>query len=222
MGTLHLVRHGQASFGAANYDRLSALGARQCERLGEYFHARGRRFDAVLTGTLDRHAQSLAAIARGLPATPAPLVRPGLDEYDGRAVIEALYPGPLPRPDTPELFRQHFRRLREGLAQWMAGAASPAGMPSYAEFAAGVAAVLDHVRREYDGDVLIVSSGGPISTAIAQVIAAPAATAIELNMRIRNSAVSEFVFTPQRHTLLTFNALPHLDRDADAALVTYT
>ena len=41
-------------------------------------------------------------------------------------------------------------------------------------------------------------------------------------MRIRNSAVSEFVFTPQRHTLLTFNTLPHLDRAEDAALVTYT
>ena len=29
MGTLYLVRHGQASFGAANYDQLSALGQRQ-------------------------------------------------------------------------------------------------------------------------------------------------------------------------------------------------
>lgn len=222
MGTLYLVRHGQASFGAENYDRLSPLGETQCLRLGEYFRARGRRFDAVLTGTLDRHAQSLAAIARGLPGTPRPLVWPGLDEYDGHAVIAAAYPGPQPRPDTPELFRQHFRRLREGLAQWMAGATSPAGMPSHAEFVAGVNGALDHVRSSYEGDVLIVSSGGPISTAIGQVLAAPAATTIELNMRIRNSAVSEFVFTPQRHTLLTFNTLPHLDRAEDAALVTYT
>lgn len=221
MGTVHLVRHGQASFGADDYDQLSALGVRQCVRLGEYFRQRGRSFDAVLTGTLKRHAQSLAGIAQGLPGVPPPLVWPGLDEYDGHAVIAALRPGPLPRPDTPELFRQHFRLLREGLAQWMAGATAPAGMPSYAEFAAGVNGALEHVRREFEGDVLVVSSGGPISTAIGLVLGAPAETTIELNMRIRNSAVSELAFTPQRHTLLTYNTLPHLDRADDAAMITY-
>ena len=30
MGILYLVRHGQASFGEADYDRLSPLGHRQC------------------------------------------------------------------------------------------------------------------------------------------------------------------------------------------------
>ncbi|MEO8123720.1 MAG: histidine phosphatase family protein [Burkholderiales bacterium] len=221
MGILYLVRHGQASFGAEDYDQLSALGERQCVRLGEYFHARGRRFDAVLTGTLKRHAQSLAGITQGLPGTPQPLVWPGLDEYDGEAVIAAIHPEPLPRPDTPELFRYHFRQLREGLAQWMAGATSPAGMPSYAEFVAGVNGALDHVRREFEGDVLIVSSGGPISTAIGQVLGTPSASTIDLNMRIRNSAVSELMFTPQRHMLLTFNTLPHLDRAEDVGLITY-
>lgn len=221
MGTLYLVRHGQASFGAENYDQLSPLGERQCVRLGEHFRASGVRFEAVLTGTLARHAQSLAGIARGLGQRLQPVVVPGLDEYDGRAVIAAIEPGALDRADTPDAFRQHFRLLREGLAQWMAGATSPAGMPSYAEFAAGVNGALDHVRREYEGDVLIVSSGGPISAAIGRILGTPIASTIELNMRIRNSAVSELLFTPRRHTLLTFNTLPHLDRTADADLITY-
>ena len=222
MGILYLVRHGQASFGAQNYDQLSALGRRQCARLGEYFRHRGKRFDAVLTGRLKRHAQSLEAIASGLPDTPAPLVWPGLDEYDSAALIGAIHPEPLAKPDTPELYRHHFRLLREGLQQWMAGRTAPAGMPSYADFVAGVNAALDHVRREHEGDVLIVSSGGPIATAIGQVLGVPAETTIGLNMQIRNSAVSEFVFTPRRHTLLTYNTLPHLDRQDDANLVTHT
>ena len=224
MGMLYLVRHGQASFGAADYDQLSALGERQCVRLGEYFHARGMRFGAVLTGTLRRHAQSLAAIAQGLDGLPPPLVWPGLDEYDGKALIAAIHPEPLARPvptAAPEYFRQHFRLLREGLAQWMAGATAPAGMPSYAEFVAGVNGALDHVRREFDGDVLVVSSGGPISTAIGQVLGTPHASTIDINMRIRNSAVSQLIFTPQRHMLLTYNTLPHLDGAQDAAMVTY-
>ncbi len=222
MGILYLVRHGQASFGAEDYDQLSALGRRQCVRLGEYFRHRGKRFDAVLTGRLKRHAQSLAGIAEGLHEAPAPLVWPGLDEYDSHAVIAAVHPEPLVKPDTPELYRHHFRLLREGLLQWMAGHTAPVGMPSYADFVAGVNGALDHVRREHEGDVLIVSSGGPISTAIGQVLGAPAEATIGLNMQIRNSAVSEFVYTPRRHTLLTYNTLPHLDRADDANLITHT
>ena len=89
MGTLYLVRHGQASFGAADYDQLSPLGQRQCVRLGGWFRERGTRFDAVLTGTLRRHAQSLAAIEEGLQAQHAALALPGLNEYDGDALVAA-------------------------------------------------------------------------------------------------------------------------------------
>ena len=66
MGTLYLVRHGQASFGADDYDQLSDLGRRQSVRLGEYFAERGIRFDALLAGTLRRQQQTLAGILEGL------------------------------------------------------------------------------------------------------------------------------------------------------------
>ena len=221
MGTLYLVRHGQASFGADDYDQLSELGHRQCVRLGEYFRDRGRRFDAVLTGTLKRHAQSLAGIAESMQWAPEPLVWPGLDEYDSHAVIAAVHPQPLARPDTPEMYRHHFRLLRDGLTRWMAGSVEPAGMPSYADFVAGVNGALDHVRRTHDGEVLIVSSGGPISTAVGQILGTSADTTIELNLRIRNSSVTEFAFTPKRHMLVTYNTLPHLDLPEHGGWVTY-
>ena len=221
MGTLYLVRHGQASFGADDYDQLSDLGRRQCVQLGRYLRERGRRFDAVLTGTLKRHAQSLAGIAEGLGDTPEPLRWPGLDEYDSHAVIAAVHPQPLQRPDTPEMYRHHFRLLRDGLAGWMAGRVAPAGMPSYPDFVAGVTGALDHVRQQHDGDVLIVSSGGPISTAVGHVLGTSAETTIELNLRIRNSSVTEFAFTPKRHMLVTYNTLPHLDHPDFAGWVTY-
>ena len=81
MGILYLVRHGQASFGAADYDRLSELGTRQCTRLGQWWRSRGVQFDAVLTGTLKRQVQSLAAIESGLGATCGEALQwPGLNE----------------------------------------------------------------------------------------------------------------------------------------------
>ena len=222
MGTLYLVRHGQASFGAADYDRLSDLGAQQCRRLGEYLAARGKTFQAVVRGSLRRHEQSLSALQQGLGGLPDATVFPGLNEYDSAAVVRAVHPEPLTQDRTPEGYRHHFRVLRQGLAAWMAGTTAPEGMPSYAEFSAGIVAVLDQVRAQHDGDVLMVSSGGPISTAVGQILAMPAVGTIELNMRIRNSAVTEFSFNPKRHVLHSFNTLPHLDSEEFASWVTYT
>jgi len=221
MGTLYLVRHGQASFGAADYDQLSELGRRQSERLGQHWRERGITFDAVLTGTLRRHAQTWAGIAAGAGYDREVLALEGLNEYDSEAVIAAIHPHPLQKPDTPELYRHHFRLLRDGLRQWMNGVVSPRGMPSYDDFLAGVTGALDHVRKSYEGNVLIVSSGGPIATAVGHVLGTTPETTIELNMRIRNSSVTEFTFNPKRHTLLSYNTLPHLDHPDLATWVTY-
>jgi len=77
------------------------------------------------------------------------------------------------------------------------------------------------VRQNFEGNVLIVSSGGPIATAMGHVLGTTPETTIELNLRIRNSAVTEFQFNPKRHTLLSYNTLPHLDAPALADWITY-
>ena len=222
MGTLYLVRHGQASFGADDYDQLSPLGLQQAQRLGAHWLAHGQRFDTVLMGTLRRHAQTLDGIAQGLPGLPAPQVLPNLDEYDSLALIRAIHTEPLQKPNTPELYRHHFRLLCDAIAQWMAGVISPQGMPSWEDFSLGVRRVLDQVRRDHaDQNVLLVSSGGPISTAVGEVLGTAPEVTIALNMRIRNSAVTEFSVSPKRLMLQTFNTLPHLHAAEHASLVTH-
>jgi broad specificity phosphatase PhoE len=222
MGTLYLVRHGQASFGADDYDCLSALGERQSLRLGEHFRLRGLRFEAAITGTLKRQQQTLAGISEGLGSSIATQLWPGLNEYDSHALIAAIHPQPLAKPDNPEMVRQYFRLLRQSLQQWMAGTSEPVGMPRYADFVAGVAGALDHVRSQHTGDVLMVSSGGPISNAIGQVLGTSAEGVIDLNMRIFNSAVSEMTFNPKRHSLVSYNTLPHLELPQYADWITHS
>jgi broad specificity phosphatase PhoE len=217
------VRHGQASFGADDYDQLSELGHRQSVRLGEYFAERGIRFDGLIAGTLRRHKQTLAGILEGMEHAGEHLSWEGLNEYDSEAVIATVHPDKLEKPTSPEMVRHHFRLLRDGLARWMAGNAAPAGMPSYAEFLAGVAGALDHVRANHYGqNVLVVTSGGPISTAVGHVLGMRPENTIDLNMRIRNTALTEFAFTPKRHMLVCFNAVPHLDAPAYRDWITYT
>jgi len=221
MGHLYLVRHGQASLGAANYDQLSPLGAQQSLRLGEHWRAQGLTFDAVIAGSLKRHAQTLASLQEGLRAQHEALIWPGLNEYDSEAVIRTVHAGELAKPTSPEGYKQYFRLLRDGLAQWMAGVVSPQGMPSYVEFAQGVTSALDHIRQTHEGNVLLVSSGGPIATAVAHVLRASPETSIELNMRLRNSAVSELSFTAKRHSLISFNGVPHLETPSHKDWITF-
>ena len=222
MGTLYLVRHGQASFGADDYDVLSELGHQQSARLGEYFKQKGIAFEAALTGTLNRQIQTFAGIALGMESELEALQWPGLNEYDSEAVIAAIYPQKLEKVSSPEMYRTHFRLLKDGLTQWAAGVVSPKGMPSYNDFVAGVATALDHVRKNHSGNVLLVSSGGPIATAVSHVLGTSPETMIELNLRIRNTSVTEFAFTPKRHMLVTYNTLPHIDAPEHASWATYS
>ena len=230
MGTIYLVRHGQAAFGTDHYDRLTDLGVAQARLLGGYFGRRHILFDAVFTGTLRRQTETAQGIFEGHPelgASPLQETFPGLDEYKPEAIMMALtgnFPAPAPaaaRRD-PLVMREHFRILREALLAWAEDRTKPEGMPVWQAFQDSAVAALVEARQRFpDGNVLIVSSGGPIAAIVAATLNAPPATAVELNLRIRNSSLTEFATTPRRHNLISFNGLPHLDTNPDLTLVTY-
>jgi hypothetical protein len=56
---------------------------------------------------------------------------------------------------------------------------------------------------------------------VGQVLGTSPQTSIELNLRIRNSAVTEFAFTPKRHTLVAFNTIAHMESPPYADWITY-
>jgi broad specificity phosphatase PhoE len=226
---IYLVRHGQAAFGTDHYDRLTDLGVAQARLLGSYFARRQIRFDAVFTGTLRRQTETAQGIFEGhaLGAPPLQETFPGLDEYKPEAIMMALT-GTFPAPALaaarrdPLVVREHFRVLREALLAWAEDRTRPEGMPVWQAFQDSAVAALVEARQRFpDGSVLIVSSGGPIAAIVAATLNAPPATAVELNMRIRNSALTEFATTSRRHSLISFNGLPHLDTHPDPTLTTY-
>jgi broad specificity phosphatase PhoE len=231
MGTIYVVRHGQAAFGTDHYDRLTETGFAQSRLLGAYFAQRNIRFDAVFTGTLQRQTETAQGILDGHPDLGRDALQerfPGLDEYKPEAIMMALT-GELPATAAaaaqrdPKVVREHFRQLREALLAWAEDRTQPEGMAAFKAFQEGAVAALVAARQRFpDGNVLVVSSGGPIAAMVAAVMQAPPATAVELNLRIRNSSVTEFAATPRRHHLVSFNALPHLYSNADLTLMTYT
>lgn len=231
MGTIFVVRHGQAAFGTDHYDRLTETGFTQSRLLGAYFALRNIRFDAVFTGTLQRQTETAQGIFEAHPELGQNARQerlPGLDEYKPEAILTALT-GEFPAPAAaaaqrdPVVVRDHFRLLRQALLAWAEDRTQPEGMADFKAFQEGAVAALVEARERFpDGNVLVVSSGGPIAAMVAAAMQAPPAAAVELNLRIRNSSLTEFASTPRRHHLVSFNGLPHLDTNPDLTLTTYT
>jgi broad specificity phosphatase PhoE len=236
---LYLVRHGQASFFAENYDRLSPLGERQARRLGEYFAARNVKFDAVYSGPAERQQRTTQIVLETMAAAgcpnPAPTIVPGLNEHGGdkllskphmQSVLEK-YPelGRLEQAfrdaREPEDVQRSFQKLFEAaVLLWTKGELNAPGMELWDDFHArargAFESIISHAGRGQT--TLAVSSVGPISVAVQMALATSIPVSLDLGWRLRNASVTTFLYTPGRFNLDSFNSLAHL---ADPAEITY-
>jgi broad specificity phosphatase PhoE len=225
MSELFLVRHAQASFGTDDYARLSELGHRQAHWLGEHFRHRQLEFDQVICGSMLRHHETADDILRGMGGEPAAFrTDPAWDEFDFQSIVAAYLeeqPDELPSPGaSPAAFS---RILRDALLAWAENRLRATLPERWEQFDARVRTGLDELTG-VAGDgrkILLVSSGGAISTALRHVLAAPASTMVQMNLQLRNSSVSHLFFNSKNIHFSGFNHVPHLDRPDRAGAVTY-
>ncbi|CAE6757482.1 hypothetical protein R75461_05647 [Paraburkholderia nemoris] len=223
MAELYLVRHGQASFGADNYDELSPSGRTQSGWLGEYFAQANLRFDRVVIGTMQRHRQTADAILAAMGGPPIELAQDaGLNEYDFEALFAAVGDEGLPSAlSATSSKKDFFKGLRHVLQLW-ADDRLPGAVPeTWQQFQTRVQRARSAIQRAGGRRVLVVSSGGPIAVTAQQVLQAPAASAIALNLQIRNSSVCQYVFNDDAMSLVSFNSVPHLEHAERREFVTY-
>jgi broad specificity phosphatase PhoE len=214
------VRHGQASFGSDDYDRLSQRGWEQMQRLGEWLAGHRERFGRVVCGDMRRHRESFEAVARAYQAQGLALPEPETDadfnEFDHRAVINgfvaanANHPSVLAYSTGATDQRAVFGLLRAAFACWARGELDACGEP-WSGFRARTRGAGErlHARLD-DGSTLLLSSGGVIAQLAAAALDAPDARAVELNLSLRNSALSEFHGVEDGLRLGSWNAVPHL------------
>jgi len=225
MSELFLVRHAQASFGTDDYDRLSELGHRQAGWLGEHFRYRGLAFDQVVCGNMNRHHQTAEGIIRGMGLESVlPDTDPAWDEFDFEAIVAAwLQQNPHEQP-APGASPQTFSRvLRNALLAWAENGLQAQLPEAWDEFEARVQTGLASLTGQ-PGDsrrILLVSSGGAISMALRQVLEAPAAAMVHMNLQMRNSGISHLFFNARNAHFSGFNHVPHLDHPDRAGAVTY-
>ncbi|MFX1766905.1 histidine phosphatase family protein [Paraburkholderia sp. A1RI-2L] len=223
MAELFLIRHGQASLGADDYDCLSASGEQQSRWLGEHFARDGVQFDCIMSGTLRRHAQTLDAIRHAMPGLPAGCeAHAGLNEYDFYALFTALPDEHRHLADAAKHdSREFFKALRKVLHLWTEGALDGRVPETWSAFQQRVANARAAIQQSGAQRVLVVTSGGVIGAFVQQILQAPAAMAIALNMQILNSSVTHCYFNREALQLSSFNGLAHLDDPQRHAFRTY-
>ena len=222
MSTLTLIRHGQARFGTDNYDALSALGVQQCEALREYWRSRGEAFDEVWSGSMRRQVHS-AELALSDPEVDA-----RWNEYDADAILHQLAPRLAERSNTfSPLWKAHqsapadpkgFQKMFEVLMPaWVSGDLEHPDVESWQTVCDRVRAALRQiVERPGSRRVAVFTSGGPIGIAVITALGAPERKALELNWRLRNGSMTNFLFSGGRVSLDGFNLTPHLTPEAES------
>jgi broad specificity phosphatase PhoE len=225
MSEFYLVRHGQASFGAADYDKLSDLGIQQSVWLGEYFAERDIKFSKLLCGTLTRHKETSAGICQSLQYPLDCEAFDWFNEFDFETVARAyLSVNPQHRPPENAPRSEFYRLLKRAMLEW-----SEDKLPkellseSWVQFKQRLVEGVDHIQHNCaDQKVLVVSSGGAISMLMSLVLGFNAENVINLNLQIKNASFSHFYFNQKTVRLSSFNNVPHLDHLQRADAITFS
>lgn len=230
MTILVLVRHGQASFGARNYDKLSAVGERQASLLGEHWRRSGRGFDAVYSGAMERQKLSAQRCFEALGVEPALNIDPAFNEFDHDSVIRAYlpliareHPDFVVNPKT--LFSDHdtFEKLFDRLvACWIGGRTGDAPLAeTWEAFEARCLAGVRRIAETGQKRVVAFTSGGVITAILREALDLRPEKAFRLNWEILNASVHTFRLSQQRIVLQRFNDIAHLETLQDESLLTY-
>jgi broad specificity phosphatase PhoE len=217
MGLVLLVRHGQASFGGADYDLLSETGVAQSKRLGAWLSEAGTEPDAVLSGAMRRQRDTARAVAESAGWSVTLDVDEGWNEFDHVGVVAHGFDASDPTADPAD--RRTFQRAFEAATgRWSGGGHDHEYDEPWPAFVDRVAGALQRVC-ERDGVTVVVSSGGPIAVACGLLVD-PRATARELprlwtafNTVSANTGVTRVVVGSSGRRMLTFNEHSHLVRD---------
>jgi broad specificity phosphatase PhoE len=224
MAKLLLIRHGQASYGEVDYDRLSERGQDQARALGALLARAG--LDALYVGPLRRQQQTAAlateAAGSGLPAATT---LAELAEYPAFDMIKHFLPKlAAEEPRFADIVTRPNRELADAafktiLARWSRDEWAIDGVERVAEFSARVRAGLERVIRELrsGGNVGVITSAGPIGVAVGLAFGASELHMVRTSIVIRNASITElklrtrdFAWHPERVSLLTFNSTAHL------------
>ena len=233
MSVLFVVRHGQASFLADDYDQLSPMGVEQSRVLGSFWAENEVEVDEVYSGSLIRQRQTAEAAGESFTGAGKPWpqiqILEGLNEYDADRLMVDLLPELVDKHEQVRRLSQEFEQAEEErdryrtfhrlletlMAFYIAGEYESRGFETWRQFHDRVTGALDQIRSRGGRGrrVAVFTSGGPIGVSVQTTLEAPEQQAGEINWRVYNASVTGFTFRADRISLDQFNSIGHLTTD---------
>ncbi|MDG1945984.1 MAG: histidine phosphatase family protein [Halioglobus sp.] len=234
MATLYLIRHGQASFGAENYDKLSELGCRQAHIAGEYFRDYGIQFDAVYSGDLSRQRETARLAIASQPQEVPHHIDARFNEIKNDEQLKYLLPEVVKRdPKIQALVENNlkaskdYQKLIEAVFNyWVTPACDDARIQSWADFSGGARQALRDVMQEQGSGktIGIFTSGGTVATLVAQILGLSGEQTYQLYEPIFNCSVTQLFYNGSKVSLSYYNDrsfLQVLGKQLDENLISY-
>lgn len=231
MSTIYLVRHGQASFGAASYDQLSAKGEQQAQVVGDFFKQTLKQTPLVVAGSMQRHQQTAQLALLQSFHNASIQTESAWNEFDHQHVF-AQYE---PRFNQPELLKQdvdllanpraYLAKIFDGaIDRWIGAQYDHEYHETWLGFQSRVEQALQSLCESIDmtkhRQAVVFSSGGVISVAVGKVLGLNAKQIFALNWSIANASITTLRWTDGRLQLLSFNEHHYL-KTRDAELLTW-
>ncbi len=205
MPVIYLLRHGQASFGADDYDVLSERGAVQADVAGRELARRGLSDPIVLSGTMLRQRDTAAIVATVL-GVPLGDSDPRWNEFPAHELVEGLIGGNA-NGMTSAQFQGH---LDIAMTAWIDDDGE-----AWRQFSGGAFAALEQVGRELPkgGSAVVATSSGVIAAVCGRILDTGAAGVISLNRVSVNSSITTIAASERGLSLLSFNDHAHFLED---------
>ncbi len=225
MTHIYLVRHAQAQLNAENYDQLSSLGEQQALYLAQHWKSLGMCFDQIYVGSLVRQQETCRIIQQHLGHNGDALCIPELNEYDFAQVIKRYQQVSAKTESLAQLAaKEQFRLLRAAMMAWAQEQLSAVGLASFQQFSEQVSSARQLIAQSAGSakKILVVSSGGVIAVWLQSLLGLTPLQAMQLNLQIANTAVSEFYSKNSDMQLFRFNHVSHLEHPQRLTALTYS
>ena len=221
MASIFVIRHGQASFGEENYDKLSPLGCRQAVVLGEYLRDCGIHFDATFSGDLQRQRKTAELATASQPRPSTHHIDSRFNEIQNEEQFDELLPAVLDNNPALQalldkglnLSKDYQKALKEVFNYWVSPACPDSDIQSWDEYSAGVHSALEAIIRSQGAGktVGLFTSGGTIATIVAHVLGLGSQHVYSFYEPVINCSVTQLFYSGDRVSLSYFNDHSFLD-----------
>lgn len=215
MTAIYLIRHGQASFGKAQYDCLSELGEHQSAHLGANLKTRLGSFDRIITGGMQRHQQTADSCLSAMGHKEPRLQQDRRwDEYDHQDILSQFdsafstaqgVKAFVTSQNNPQQALEAL--LNQAFSRWIGGLHNQDYVESWPDYHSRIQSALAELVKNLNGEkrVAVFSSGGPIALISQALLGVPAENLMALNWTLVNCGVTKLISSSKGLILSSLN-----------------